>query len=79
MSTSDDEAGVSNLPYANGETFDTLDEYLAHLEKQSAIGLPYWRRIGGDEYEWVTTMRTEDATRETATRSELMARYGFKR
>jgi hypothetical protein len=69
--------GVANLPYARGRTFTSLDEYLAHLEKQGAIDLPYWREIRPGVYERVTSM--PEARRETATRADLMQRFGFKR
>ena len=69
---------VRNLPYARGRSFQTLDEYLAHLERQAAIDLPYWRRVGPDLYEWVRT-RVPRGPPERATRAELMRRYGFTR
>ena len=69
--------GVANLPYARGKTFRTLDEYLAHLETQGAVDLPWWREIRPGVYERVTSM--PDARREVATREELMRRFGFAR
>ena len=69
---------MSNLPFARGRTFRTLDEYLAHLRTQSAIDLPYWQQVGPDLYEHVTTMRPRGAP-ERATRAELMERFGFTR
>ena len=76
---SDDEGRpVSNLPYARGRTFRTLDEYLAHLERQGAIDLPYWRQIAPGLYERVTTRMLRRAP-ERATRAELMERFGFTR
>jgi hypothetical protein len=69
--------GVARLPFAQGHEFATLDEYLAHLERQSAIDLPWWREISPGLYEHVRHM--PDAERETATRAELMARFGFSR
>ena len=69
--------GVANLPYARGRTFRTLDEYLAHLEVQGALDLPWWREIRPGVYERMTSM--PEARREVATREELMRRFGFKR
>ena len=69
---------MSNLPYARGRTFRTLDEYLAHLERQGAIDLPYWRQVSPGVYERVTT-RMPRGTPERATRAELMERFGFTR
>ena len=69
---------VSNLPYARGRTFHSLDEYLAHLERQGAIDLPWWRQVAPGVYERVSTRRPRGKP-ERATRAELMERFGFTR
>ena len=69
--------GVANLPYARGKSFRTLDEYLAHLERQGAIDLPWWRQVEPGVYERVA--RRPGRTPERATRAELMRRFGFSR
>ena len=71
------EEGVAKLPYAQGHVFATLDDYLAHLKRQSAIDLPWWREISPGVYEHVRRM--PEGTRETATRAELLERFGFSR
>jgi hypothetical protein len=67
---------VANLPFARGAVFCCLDEYLAHLQQQGAIDLPWWREIEPGVYEHVT--RRTAAQREVATRAELMQRFGFR-
>lgn len=69
---------VANLPYARGAVFCSLDEYLAHLENQGAIDLPWWRQVRPGVYERVVRM-TPQPEREFATREELMRLYGFRR
>ena len=69
------EEGVAGLPYAHGKVFSTLDQYLQHLHKLSAIDLPYWREIRPGIYEQVTSMT--GATPEIATREQLLERYCF--
>lgn len=70
--------GVANLPYARGQIFHTLDEYLSHLERQGAIDLPWWREVEPGVYERV--VRGMPGRRpERATRAELMRRFGFSR
>lgn len=69
---------VPSLPYARGKIFCGLDEYLAHLQVQGAIDLPWWKEIRPGVYERVTSMRPA-ADRELATREELMRRFGFVR
>jgi hypothetical protein len=71
----DENDGVSGLPFARGAVFRCLDDYLAHLERNSAIDLPYWREVSPGRYERMTTMT--GASREVATREELMQRFGF--
>ena len=68
---------VANLPFARGKTFHTLDEYLAHLEAQGAVDLPWWREIRPGVYQRVTSM--PESRPEVATREELMRRFGFRR
>ena len=69
--------GVADLPFARGKSFCSLDAYLAHLEVQGAIDLPYWRQIRPGVYEHVRRM--PGATRETATRAQLSKRFGFSK
>lgn len=71
----EESSGVSGLPFSRGATFRCLDDYLAHLERNGAIDLPYWREVSPGLYEHVTTMT--GAQRETATRDDLMRRFGF--
>ena len=66
---------VANLPFARGAVFSCLDDYLAHLQQQGAIDLPWWREIRPGVYEHV--VRMPEAQREVVTRAELMRRFGF--
>ncbi len=71
-----DTNGVADLPYAFGRTFQSLDQYLAHLERRARpIDLPWWRQVGPGLYERVKRM--PGAEPERATRAELMERFGF--
>ncbi len=77
-SSASSDQGVSGLPHARGRTFYSLDEYLAYLEEtQGPIDKPWWREIKPGLYEHM--IRMPGAERETATREELMKRYGFER
>ncbi len=67
------------LPFANGRSFATLDDYLAHLRDHAGpIGQPWYRQIRRGVYEHVTTRMPRGAP-ETYTREELMRRFGFTR
>jgi hypothetical protein len=67
------------LPYSHGRSFATLDEYLEHLRRYAGpVGQPWYRRVGGDRYELVTT-RVPPGEPQVFTREELMRRYGFTR
>jgi hypothetical protein len=62
------------------QRFRTLDDYLAHLERQGAVDMPWWREVEPGVYELVTSFRPIDGQApERATRAELMRRYGFTR
>lgn len=74
----DTKAGIANLPFARGHRFCTLDEYLAHLERSAApIDQPWWKEVRPGVYRRMTT--ATNAKPETATRAELMKRFGFTR
>jgi hypothetical protein len=78
MSGTNSAGGVAKLPYARGKTFLTLDEYLAHLERQGAMDLPYWREVEPGVYQRITS-RVPAGPPERATRAELLRRFGFAR
>ena len=72
------DVGVTGLPFSHGKSFNSLDEYLSHLERFAApIDQPWWREIRPGVYEHVKRM--PEARREIATRDELMRRFGFSR
>ncbi|WP_429587661.1 hypothetical protein [Sphingomonas zeicaulis] len=76
----DASGGRAGLPYAFGQRFRTLDEYLLHLkQKAGPIDLPWWRQVGPDRFERVTAKRVPPGKREAATRAELLRRFGFER
>ena len=81
----DDAAGQDDgrtLPNANGRRFDTLDEYLKHLEQYGAVGLPYYREVRPGLYELVSNYRALDQGQPEPrlySRRELMRMFGFTR
>jgi hypothetical protein len=72
------EASASELPFAQGRSFATLDDYLAHLRRRGATGVPFYREVSPGVYELVAR-RGPGARPERATRDELMRRFGFAR
>ena len=78
LTACDSPAGIANLPYAHGHRFCSLDEYLAHLERAAApIDQPWWKEIRPGVYQHMKT--ATNARPETATRAELLKRFGFSR
>ena len=72
------EEALADLPYARGRSFESLRAYLAYLEQYNGpIDLPWWRELRPGVYQQV--IRMTDAEPETATREELMQRFGFAR
>lgn len=76
---SKDGGTARNLPFAHGRSFATLDEYLAHLrDRAGPIGQPWYRKVGADTYELVTTIVPRGRP-QTFTRQQLMERFGLTR
>lgn len=74
-----DRGPARRLPFSHGRSFATLDEYLAHLrDRAGPIGQPWYRKVGTDTYELVTTAVPRGRP-ETFTRQQLMERFGFTR
>jgi hypothetical protein len=70
--------GPAELPFAQGQSFETLDAYLAHLEGLGTIGITWYRALPDGTYEMV--QRRPPGTPPTIfTRQELLARFGFAR
>jgi hypothetical protein len=67
-----------DLPFGQGLSFATLDEYLAHLQRRGATGVPFYREVRPDLFELVAG-RGRGIPAESATRTELMRRFGFTR
>ncbi|MEA3014113.1 MAG: hypothetical protein QOD42_2658 [Sphingomonadales bacterium] len=65
-----------DLPFGQGLSFATLDDYLAHLQRRGATGVPWFREVSPGVYALVTG-RGRRAPAERATRAELLARFGF--
>ena len=69
---------LPNRPFSRGRSFASLDEYLAYLEQANGpIDLPWWREIRPGVFQKVIRMTGADP--ETATRDELIRRFGFER
>jgi len=65
------------LPYGQGLTFATLDDYLAHLRRRGAYDVPWYREVSPGVYELVSGRTRGRPQRHT--REELMRRFGFAR
>jgi hypothetical protein len=64
------------LPFAQDKSFARLDDYLAHLESRGPTGVPWYRRIGPDQYELVTGRGRRGAPPRFS-REDLLQRFGF--
>jgi len=74
-------AGASEsrtLPYGQGLSFATLDDYLAHLRRRGAYDVPWYREVSPGVYELVSR-RGPRAAPVRFTREELLRRFGFIR
>jgi hypothetical protein len=68
--------GVSGLPFSQGQSFATLDAYLAFLKKRGAYDVPWYREVRPGVYELVSR-RGPGAQPQTYTREELEKKFGF--
>lgn len=65
------------LPFGQGLSFATLDDYLAHLRRRGAYDVPWYREVSPGVYELVAGRTRGRPQRHT--REELMRRFGFAR
>jgi hypothetical protein len=70
--------GPAELPFAQGQSFASLDDYLAHLQTLGTIGITWYRLLPDGRYEQVRR-RPPGSTPLILTRQELLIRYGFAR
>jgi hypothetical protein len=68
--------GPAELPFSQGQTFDTLDAYLAHLERLGTMGITWYQRRPDATYEMVRR-RTPGTPATILTRQYLLERFGF--
>lgn len=67
---------VSGLPFAQGRSFASLDDYLAFLRGRGAHDVPWYREIRPGVYELVSR-RGPRAQPQIFTREELARKFGF--
>lgn len=68
---------IANLPFSQGRSFASLDEYLDFLETRGAYGVPWYRQIRPGVYELVSR-RGPGAEPQTFSREELAREFGFQ-
>ncbi|MCV0396060.1 MAG: hypothetical protein K5872_18075 [Rhizobiaceae bacterium] len=70
----------SALPFARGQSFATLDEYLAHRRRLGTMDVPYYREVSPGRYRLEGGSPTPvPAPDRIWTREELLEKYGFER
>lgn len=78
MDSEDGDGIVRELPFAQGLGFATLDDYLAHLRRRAAAGIPYYEEVSPDLFELVAR-RGRGAAPARLSRAALLRRFGFSR
>ena len=66
----------AELPFSQGRSFTSLDEYLAFLQERGAYDVPWYREIRPGVYELVSR-RGPGAKPQIFTRDELERKFGF--
>ena len=72
-------AGRADLPFAHGQSFETLDDYLAHRRKLGAQDAPFYEEVRPGVYALWGGRRPRGVEPPTFTREELLAEFGFDR
>jgi len=67
---------VPDLPHAEGQRFETLDAYLAHLQELGTIGIAWYERLPDGRYQLIKR-RVPGTEPEIFTRRELLEKFGF--
>lgn len=67
---------VSGLPFSQGRSFTSLDEYLAFLKARGTYDIPWYRQVRPGVYELVSRRRPADGPK-VFTREELARKFGF--
>lgn len=71
--------GISGLPYSEGRSFATLDDYLAHLKERSTIGVPHYEEVAPGVYVRQGQVAPRGGKPARITRDELRRQFGFDR
>jgi hypothetical protein len=69
--------GVSELPFSQGRSFATLDEYLDHLKSLGAIDISYYELMPDGKYHLKSAFPSKYPGPTVFTRQELLEKYGF--
>lgn len=73
-----DSAPVRGLPFSEGRSFASLDDYLAFLKEAGKFDTPWYREVAPGIYE-LAGRRGPFAKPERYTRAELAQKFGFSR
>lgn len=65
------------LPFAYGEQFESLDEYLAHLEGLSVRDIPWYQLQADGTYQLMVPFNRPTDQQTEFTRQELLEKFGF--
>jgi hypothetical protein len=74
--TGDGSGGERQLPYAQGRSFATLEEYLEFLKELGAMDIPYYEEQPDGRFVLVQRLRPGEQPK-IFTREELAETFGF--
>lgn len=73
---SSQEPAIAGLPFAQGRSFASLDDYLAFLKARGTHDVPWYREVRPGVYELVTRRRPGTPP-QIFTREQLAQKFGF--
>ena len=72
------DGAISNLPFSQGRSFATLDEYLEFRKQRGAYDVPWYRLVKPGLYELVS-VREPGTEPKVYSRHELARKFGFEK
>lgn len=77
MAGNSEQRPVAGLPFAQGRSFASLDDYLEFRKSRGAYDVPWYREIRPGVFELVSR-RGPGAQPQIHTRAELARKFGFQ-
>jgi hypothetical protein len=69
----------ASLPFANGQSFESLDDYLSFRRRLGETGRSFYEELSPGVYRLVTGRRLPGSSERLYTRAELLKKFNFNK